>query len=378
MIKRKLEPVITNRLFKGKAIIVIGARQTGKTTLLREITSGFRSETLWLDADDPVVKAQLTDANISALKLLTAGYKIVVIDEAQQVKNIGKTLKLITDHISDVQLMVSGSSALELAEEISEPLTGRKFEYYLYPLSYEELSNHFGRLDEFRMLEQRLIYGSYPDVVNSASTVKETLGLLAGSYLYKDIFKYQDLRKPDLLEQLLRALALQIGSQVSYHELGRLIGANIETVQRYIELLEKTYVIFRLRSFSRNFRNELKKSRKIYFYDNGIRNALINNYSPLDLRTDKGALWENYLVSERIKYLHNNGLMANRYFWRTQQQQEVDYIEDIDGILHAYEFKWNSDAASKLPLTFSNVYPNNVFKLVTSGNFDSFLKTEEP
>jgi hypothetical protein len=377
MIKRILEPVITNKLFKGKAIIVIGARQTGKTTLLHEITRGFQSETLWLDADDPVVRTQLTDANISSLKQLTAGYKIVVIDEAQQVKNIGKTLKLITDHISEVQLLVSGSSALELAEEISEPLTGRKFEYFLYPLCYEELSNHFGKLDELRMLEQRLIYGSYPDVVTSASTVKETLGLLAGSYLYKDIFKYKDLRKPELLEQLLQALALQLASQVSYQELGQLIGANIETVQRYIELLEKTYVIFRLGSFSRNYRNELKKSRKIYFYDNGIRNALINNFSPIDLRTDKGALWENYLVSERIKFLHYNGLMANRYFWRTQQQQEIDYIEDIDGILHAYEFKWNKDDQSKLPLTFSNIYPNNMFKLITTGNYDTFLKMEE-
>ena len=246
----------------------------------------------------------------------------------------------------------------------------------MYPLSYEELSNHFGRLDELRMLEQRLIYGSYPDVVTTATTVKETLGLLAGSYLYKDIFKYKDLRRPDLLEQLIQALALQIGSQVSYAELGQLVGANIETVQRYIELLEKTYVIFRLRSFSRNYRNELKKSRKIYFYDNGIRNALINNFSPLDLRTDKGVLWENYLVSERTKFLHYNGFTANRYFWRTQQQQEIDYLEDINGMLHAYEFKWSKDAKSKLPTTFSEIYPNNSYKLITTGNYSDFLKTE--
>jgi uncharacterized protein len=373
MIPRKLESTVNSRLFKGKAIILLGPRQTGKTTLLKQVAASHNEALLWLDADEPIVRSQLTDANIPDLKLIIGKNKILVVDEAQQIRNIGITLKLIIDHIPEVQLLVSGSSALELAEGISEPLTGRKYEFYLYPLSYEELVDHHGYVEENKLLERRLVYGSYPEVINHMDSMKETLGLLAGSYLYKDIFKYRDLRRPELLESLLQALALQLGSQVSYYELGRTIGADTETVQRYIELLEKTFVIFRLRSFSRNIRNEIKKSRKVYFYDNGIRNALISNFNTLNLRTDKGALWENYLVSERMKFIHYNSIYANRYFWRTHQQQEIDYIEDRDGILHAYEFKWKTTTKSRAPLTFTKAYPNYQFEALTSGNYESFL-----
>jgi uncharacterized protein len=376
MINRKLESTIISKLFKGKAIIVLGPRQTGKTTLLRKIVSSQNENILWLDADEPIVRSQLTNANISDLKLIIGKNKILVLDEAQQIKNIGLTLKLITDHIPDVQLLVSGSSALELAEGIAEPLTGRKYEYYLFPLSYMEMMEHHGYIEEKKFLEQRLVYGTYPEVVTHLDNMREILGLLAGSYLYKDIFKYKDLRRPELLESLLQALALQIGSQVSYHELGKIIGADTETVQRYIGLLEKTFVIFRLRAFSRNIRNELKKSRKIYFYDNGIRNALISNFNPLNLRADKGALWENYLVSERMKYLHYNEIYANRYFWRTQQQQEIDYIEERDGILYAFEMKWKTTSKPKIPLTFANAYPEYNFELLTTENFEPFLGLE--
>jgi predicted AAA+ superfamily ATPase len=376
MINRKLESTIISKLFKGKAIIVLGPRQTGKTTLLRKIVSSQNENILWLDADEPIVRSQLTNANISDLKLIIGKNKILVLDEAQQIKNIGLTLKLITDHIPDVQLLVSGSSALELAEGIAEPLTGRKYEYHLFPLSYMELMEHHGYMEEKKFLEQRLVYGTYPEVVTHLDNMREILGLLAGSYLYKDIFKYKDLRRPELLESLLQALALQIGSQVSYHELGKIIGADTETVQRYIGLLEKTFVIFRLRAFSRNIRNELKKSRKIYFYDNGIRNALISNFNPLNLRADKGALWENYLVSERMKYLQYNEIYANRYFWRTQQQQEIDYIEERDGILHAFEIKWKTTSKPRIPLTFANAYPDYNFELLTIENFEPFLGLE--
>ena len=377
MILRKLESAIISRLFKGKAIIVLGPRQTGKTTLLKQIAARQNEALLWLDADEPIVRTQLTDANIADLKLIIGNNKILVVDEAQQIKNIGITLKLIIDHIPEVQLLVSGSSALELAEGISEPLTGRKYEFYLYPLAYEELVNHHGYMEEKKLLERRLVYGSYPEVINHMENMKETLGLLAGSYLYKDIFRYRDLRRPELLESLLQALALQLGSQVSYYELGRTIGADTETVQRYIELLEKTFVIFRLRAFSRNIRNEIKKSRKIYFYDNGIRNALISNFNTLNLRTDKGALWENYLVSERMKFMHYNGIYANRYFWRTHQQQEIDYIEDRDGILHAFEFKWKITTKPRAPLTFTKAYPNYQFEALTAGNYESFIGHEK-
>jgi len=376
MIPRKLELTIHSKLFKGKAIIVLGPRQTGKTTLLKQIAARQDEAILWLDADEPIVRSQLTNANISDLKLIIGKNKILILDEAQQIRNIGTTLKLIIDHIPEVQLLVSGSSALDLAEGITEPLTGRKYEYYLYPLSYLELVNHYGYLEEKKLLEQRLLYGSYPEVVTNSNNMKEILGLLAGSYLYKDIFKYKDLRRPELLESLLQSLALQLGSQVSYHELGKIIGADTETVQRYIGLLEKTFVIFRLRAFSRNIRNEIKKSRKIYFWDNGIRNALISNFNPLNLRTDKGALWENYLVSERMKHIHYNEIFANRYFWRTQQQQEIDYIEERDGILHAYEIKWKTTSKPRAPLTFTKAYPDYHFELLTTENYEPFLGLE--
>lgn len=374
MIKRKIQSVIQGRLFKGKAIILLGPRQTGKTTLLKEITVQLNRKVLWLDADEPVVRTQLSSPNIPDLQMLIGNSEVMVIDEAQQIKNIGQTLKLITDHFSAIQLLVSGSSALELAEATSEPLTGRKFEYFLLPLSFEELADHHGWLEEKKFLEHRLVFGSYPEVVSSTDNTREILSLLAGSYLYKDIFKYKDLRRPELLESLLQALALQCGSEVSYHELSQAIGADAETVQRYIDLLEKTYVVFRLRSFSRNLRNELKKSRKIYFYDNGIRNALINNYSPLEMRADKGVLWENYLVSERLKYIRYNGIYANRYFWRTHQQQEIDYIEERDGILYAFEFKLSVRKKPRLPITFSKAYPDHSFEAISTNNYTSFLQ----
>jgi uncharacterized protein len=376
MIERKLEQLIMQRLFKQKAILLFGPRQTGKTTLLRQITGKLSKPVLWLDAEEAIIRSQLSQANISNLKKLIGNHEIVVIDEAQKVSNIGSTLKLITDHLTDVQLLVSGSSSLELAEETSEPLTGRKFEFFLFPLSYGEMISHHGWIEEQRLLDQRLIFGAYPEVVNSIDNTAELLSLLASSYLYKDIFKYKDLRRPELLEKLLQALALQLASQVSYNELGQTIGADTETVKRYIELLEKTFVVFRLPSFSRNLRNELKKSRKIYFYDNGIRNALLNNFSPIELRNDKGALWENYLVNERMKYIHYNVIRANRYFWRTQQQQEIDYIEDRDGTLHAWEFKWSHPAQIKAPITFTKAYPNHTFETVSRDRFDFFLGGE--
>ncbi|MHC1774978.1 MAG: ATP-binding protein [Lentimicrobium sp.] len=373
MISRQLEPIILRKLFKGKAILLIGPRQTGKTTMLRKIVNSLSEPFVWLDADEPMVSTMLSGVGVADLKRLAGNTRILVIDEAQQIPDIGRTLKLFTDHIKEVQLLVTGSSALELASGVNEPLTGRKFEYNLYPLSYMELVDNHGWLEESKQLEQRLIFGSYPEVVTDIENPKEKLTLLAGSYLYKDIFKYKDLRKPELLERLLQALAFQTGSEVSYVELGQIVGANPETIQRYVELLEKTFVVFRLRSFSRNLRNELKKSQKIYFYDNGIRNALINNYNPLKLRNDKGILWENYLLSERLKYAHYQGIYINKYFWRTHQQQEIDYIEERDGKLYAFEFKSNPFARAKIPLTFANSYPEHEFQLITPENFEGFL-----
>jgi predicted AAA+ superfamily ATPase len=373
MIHRIILEQIKSSLFKGKTLILLGPRQSGKTTLLEMLSHEVNEKVLILDCDEPDIRKELTDASSTQLKQRTGNAKIVMIDEAQRVKNIGITLKLFHDKIKDVQLIVTGSSSLELTGETSEPLTGRKFEYFLFPISTEEMISNTDRTVEKRLLKNRLLYGMYPGVINEPGNERKILNNLAGSYLYKDIFTFQDVRKPEIIESLLEALALQIGSEVSYNELGTLLGIDQITVRRYIDLLEKTFVLFRLRSFSRNVRNELKKSRKIYFYDNGIRNAVLSNFSDIELRTDKGALWENFLVCERNKLLNNHQVYANKYFWRTTQQQEIDYIEEKDGQISAYEFKWNTNSRKKIPQTFVKAYPKSNTGLINPDNYLDFL-----
>lgn len=376
MIERLLKNLIEKRLYRNKAIIVIGPRQVGKTTLLKMLVSDTKNKVLEWNCDEPDVRRRLTEPTSTELKAEIGDANLILIDEAQRIKNIGITLKLLIDNYPEKQVIATGSSAIEMSNSINEPLTGRKYEYVMYPFSCEELFNEFGEQEEQRMLERRLIYGSYPEVVNNSGEERETLTELVGSYLYKDIFSFQDVRKPEIIEQLLQALALQIGSEVSYNELGRLLGLNTATVQRYIDLLEKSYVVFHLRSFSRNLRSELKKSRKIYFYDNGVRNALIGDYKPLALRNDTGALWENYIIAERLKHNAYNSFYGKSYFWRTQQQQEIDYIEDIDGVLHTYEFKWNEGKHPRLTDTFAKAYPDHSFTVVSPENYRSFVKGE--
>ena len=337
------------------------------------LSQEIKEKVLILDCDEPDIRKELTDASSTQLKQRTGSAKVVMIDEAQRVKNIGLTLKLFHDKIKDVQLIVTGSSSLELSSETSEPLTGRKYEYFLLPLSIEEMISITDRTTEKRLLKNRLLFGMYPGVINEPGNEREILNNLASSYLYKDIFSFQDIRKPEMIESLLEALALQIGSEVSYNEIAGLLGIDQVTVRRYIDLLEKTFVVFRLRSFSRNVRNEIKKSRKIYFYDNGIRNAILSNFSEVELRTDKGALWENFLVSERVKFLNNHLLDTNIYFWRTTQQQEIDYIEERDGKISAYEFKWNAKSKKKIPQTFLKAYPGADTELLNPENYLDFL-----
>jgi len=373
MIPRILQKTIEKQLFKGKAIFIFGPRQVGKTTLLEMMTEGIGKKVLYLNCDEPDVRKELTDVTSSQLKERIGHAEVMMIDEAQRVKNIGITLKLIKDQVKNVQLIVTGSSALELSNEINEPLTGRKFEFNLFPISTNEMINYSDKYEERRMLENRLIFGFYPDVINEPDNKRNILNNLIGSYLYKDIFSFQDIRKPEVINLLLEALALQIGSEVSYHELSQVIKVDSATIARYIDLLEKSFVIFRLRAFTRNIRNEIKKSRKIYFYDNGIRNAIISNFSNLDLRTDAGALWENFLVSERIKFLSNNYLFANKYFWRTTQQQEIDYIEDRDGTINAYEFKWGIAKKARFPRTFLNAYPESETSIISKENYMKFV-----
>lgn len=372
MINRALQTALNARLYDGKAIILTGARQVGKTTLLRTLF-GNSEDTLWLNGDEADVRALFDNVTSTRLKSLFWGKKNIIIDEAQRISDIGLKLKLITDNIPEIQLVATGSSSFELANKVNEPLTGRKWEYRMFPLSFGEMVSHHGLIEERRLLPQRLVYGYYPDIVNHPGEEKEILKQLSDSYLYKDILTWENIQKPEKLLRLLQALAFQVGSQVSYNELGSMCGLDNKTVEKYIDLLEQVFVIFRLGSFSRNVRNELKNSRKIYFYDNGIRNALIANFTPPELRTDIGALWENFIISERMKFTSYNNIWANRYYWRTKEQTEIDYLEDIDGQLHAYEFKWSPKAKVLLSKTFANAYPGSEFKVVHPANFDEFL-----
>lgn len=372
MIERLLYKTIENKLFVGKIIILTGARQVGKTTLLKQLLRQ-KEGVLWLNGDE--LQVQNLFANASADRLLSefSNSKIVILDEAQRIENIGLRLKLIADSDSEVQVIATGSSAFELANKVNEPLTGRKWEYQMFPLSFGEMVEHHGKLKEMRMLPRRIIYGYYPEVVTNDGNEVEILKLLTDAYLYKDILSWESVKHPDKLQTLLRALAYQVGSQVSYNELSQMCSMDSKTVERYINLLEQCYIIFRLPSFSRNLRHELKSSRKIYFYDNGIRNALIADYRAPEVRQDIGSLWENFVVAERMKSNEYYNRWVNRYFWRTKQQQEIDYLEESGGELHAYEMKWNPRAKASITKTFTEAYPNSEFQVITPDNISDFL-----
>lgn len=373
LLQRKLQQIIEDRMFKGKAIILVGARQVGKSTLFRQILSG-KQDVLTLNCDDAEVREMLTDVKRGELQRIVGNHRIVMVDEAQRVQGIGLAMKLITDNMPDVQLLITGSSSLMLQGSLNEPLTGRKFEYHLYPFSTQELVENMGLLRAKGLLESRLVFGSYPDVINNSGNTQEILMNLSGSYMYQDLLSMEGVRKPVLIEKLLVALALQVGSEVSYNELARTVGSDAKTVEKYIDLLEKCYVLFRLPALSRNLRSELKRGKKIYFYDNGIRNALIQNLNPLAMRSDVGALWENFVISEIIKYNHYNGRYANYYFWRTTTQQEIDFVEERGGQLHLYEMKWNpKKGKAKVPTEFTKAYGDMPFTVVTPDNYLDLL-----
>lgn len=375
IIYRSISTLINKRMHTGKAIILLGPRQTGKTTLLKQIASE-RGEFLMLDCDELMVREKLENANVENFRQLIGNQSTLFIDEAQRVTNIGLSLKIIIDQFENIQILVSGSSALELANEINEPLTGRKWEYLLLPISWGEFRMHKGYLAAMQQLEHRLVYGMYPDVINNPGDEEAVLKQLSNSYLYKDLLILKSIRKPDLLPKLLKALAFQLGNEVSTNELANLLKVSKDTVSTYIDLLEKAFIIFRLDPFSRNLRNEISTNRKIYFYDNGIRNALISNYNQISMRQDIGALWENFLMTERKKYLMYNEISANTYFWRTTQQQEIDYLEERGGKIYAFEFKWNPDTKVKYSKTFTeNYHPENF--TVNKENFEKFILPEE-
>ncbi len=375
MINRILEKKLSSKNKDNKAILLFGARQTGKTTLLKKLYEE-KDNILWLSGDNNDTHTLLVDNSASRYKILFGKYNTIIIDEAQHIKDIGRIIKIFTDQLTRIKIIATGSSAFDLANKTSEPLTGRKWEYYLFPLSFAEMCEHHGFLEEYRLLEFRLLYGYYPEVVTNVGQEKEILKSITDSYLYKDLLIWSNIKHSDMLIKLLQLLALQVGSEVSYHELSKELGIDRGTVERYIDLLEKTYVIFKLISYSHNHRNELKKAKKIYFIDNGIRNALIANFSPLSLRNDTGALWENFLISERKKKLNYDNLWANTYFWRTTTQVEIDYIEEQDGKLYAYEFKWKknkNEKQIKIPRSFAETYPKHTFQLISPNNIEEFL-----
>lgn len=374
MIKRAIETYIAEDFKRGKIITILGPRQVGKTTLLSQLnTEGKR--VLFLNCDDELDALTVEGKSSIELRELLTNYDMVFIDEVQRIKNVGLILKKIADLKLDTHVVVTGSSSLSIRDEANEPATGRLIEYNLYPLALSELANHSSELEVTKTLEQRMIYGLYPEVVTDSSTARRTVLGLANNYLYKDLLSYGGIKKPEVLQKLVRALALQIGSEVSYNELSKIVGIDKNTVESYIGLLEKCFVVFRLDSFSRNLRNEIQKGKKVYFYDNGIRNAVISNFAPLELRNDTGALWENLMVSERVKRNSYCQGYAQPYFWRTHSQKEIDYVEDCDGMLSTYEFKWNEKSKAKIPEDFLKAYKSE-FKVVTPSNFWEFVKAD--
>ncbi|EKE04291.1 MAG: hypothetical protein ACD_20C00088G0001 [uncultured bacterium] len=365
-------------LKKKNAIIIYGARQVGKTTLVKQILEKYPNESRYINCELIANKTALETTDDKALQSYLGDKRIVILDEAQKIKDIGLTLKIIVDTFPQYQIIATGSSSFDLANKINEPLTGRAYRYMLYPVSLKELSTVHS-LYSPAVLENILRYGLYPEVINklyseSEEAAREKLDEISSNYLYKDIFEIEHLKRSDIILKLLQALALQVGNEVSTHELATLLKVNVATVESYIYLLEQSFVLFTLRSFSRNPRKELGKKYKVYFYDLGIRNSLIQNYNPVDLRTDIGALWENFCILERIKYNHANKRLVNKYFWRTYAGQEIDYIEEHSGQLDGYEFKWGKETRKYTPpKKFIETYENATVKRIDRDNYSEFL-----
>jgi predicted AAA+ superfamily ATPase len=372
-IKRTIQERILQRMHKNKAILIFGARQTGKSTLSEALIQKQEESSLSLNGDDSDVRALFQEANATKLRAIIGNHKIVLIDEAQRIQDIGLAIKIIVDQIKNVQVIATGSSSFDLAIKINESLTGRKYEFQLFPFSFGEMVSHHGLLEEKRMIDHRMLYGYYPEVVTHPGEEEERLKLLASSYLYKDLLMLDKINKPAMLEKLLQALAWEVGSEVSLDEISRLLAIDRKTVEKYIDLLEKAFVIFQVPAFSQNVRTEIRKGKKIYFCDCGIRNAVINHFQPVVMRPDKGALWENFVMAERLKFLRNQGKDTKLHFWRTTQQQEIDLIESDAEKLNAIEIKYNPAAKAKFSSTFTGAYPHAQLVSVNSTNIESFL-----
>lgn len=372
MIKRTVLNTIPKFMHKGRAIIVYGARRTGKTTILNALAQDL-DDIRFINCDLIDGQEAFNFKNVDEILLNFGKISYLLIDEAQRVADIGIKLKTIIDSLPKLQVIATGSSSLDLSNITREPLTGRKFEFLVTPFSTREIYDEDGIEAVKGGVEQRLIFGNYPEVYLEKTMPREIIGEIAGSYLFRDLLAYQDIKRPELLKKLLKALALQLGNEVSYTELGSIVGLDRKTVERYIDLMEQSFIIYRLGSFSRNLRNELKRAVKIYFWDNGIRNALLNNFSPLETRTDLGALWENYVVTERRKKMLNKRASFEHYFWRTSTQQEIDLIETENGKISGYEIKWKRPKTARFPKSFKEAYPEANLELIDYKNYVKWL-----
>lgn len=371
--ERSLKSKIDPWLYQGKVIILYGPRQVGKTTLANQIISE-QPDSLYLNCERTSVRDLLLQRNLTQIRDYIGNARLVVFDEAQKIAEIGIILKLLIDNHPQVQYIATGSSSFDLSNALSEPLTGRNVKFTMYPLSIAEMSTVYDRFRQDEMLEQLLLYGSYPDIVSRPVDQKlKLLDELTNDYLFRDVLQFENIRKSDVLFNLLKAIALQIGNEVSVRELSGLLKVAVETVQRYLTLLEKSFVIFSLPSFSRNLRNEIAKGQKYYFYDLGIRNNLLQNFTPVSNRNDIGQLWENFCLVERIKFNQAFDRRVNHYFWRTYQQKEIDLIEEHSGQLHTFEFKWSEKGKAKMPELFITAYPDSTFQVVNRGNYHQFL-----
>lgn len=377
-LKRSIEPLIKEYLLPNKVLVLLGPRRVGKTVLLRQILSEITEPFLLLNGEDLNTKELFNRRSLPNFLQLLDGKKLLVIDEAQKIPDIGHALKLMIDEIAGLRILITGSSAFDVENFTGEPLTGRKFTFKLFALSEAEYDQRDSILIRKDKLRERLVYGNYPELLQLQTTEQKNryLNDLVGSYLLKDILAFESIKNSDKILVLLRLLAFQTGSEVSTTEIGKQLSMSSNTVSRYLDLLSKVFIIHRVGGFSRNLRKEISKSSKWYFFDNGIRNILVANLNPIDLRNDAGQLWENYIISERIKFQQNTGMIVNNYFWRTYDQQEIDWIEERGGGLHGYEFKWNEKKKTKAPGGWQEGYPDASYQVLTPENYADWVRND--
>ncbi|MEM8586207.1 MAG: ATP-binding protein [Bacteroidota bacterium] len=378
LLQREIESQLIKALRPNKAVLLLGPRRVGKTVMLKKIASEQSGSTLFLNGEDQDTIDILERRSIQNYRTLLNEYSLLVVDEAQKIPDIGLKLKLIVDEIDHIKVIASGSSAFDINNQTGEPLTGRKTTFRLFPFSENELSKLENPVEQRGNLRERLVFGNYPELtyLTGRNAKEKYLRELLESYLLKDILAFDEIRMSDKIFSLLRLIAYQIGQDISYTEIGRQLGMSKNTVESYLDILEKVFILYRVGSFSSNLRKEVAKAKRWYFYDNGVRNAIISNYSPIDLRNDVGQLWENYVVAERAKFLRYREIYSETYFWRTYDQQEIDWIESKNGQLDAYEIKWSNKKKFRVPVAWRKAYPESTFEVISPDNFLGWVKPE--